>query len=64
MAERVKKSPDARQLLLSCGNTLQLTEADIDTLVKFVIKYIYSDRKSATIAEARASKWQLQKKKS
>ena len=29
VAERAKQSPDARQLLLSCGNTLQLTETDM-----------------------------------
>ena len=42
IAERLKKSLDARQLLL-CGNNLQLGD-DVDKLVKFVIKYyMYSD---------------------
>ena len=64
VAERLKKSPDLRQLLLSCGNNLQLADEDVDNLVKFVIKCVYSDGKSVTIAEARSSKWKLQKKKS
>ena len=64
VAERVKKSPDARQLLLSCGNNLQLADDDADKLIRFVIKYIYSDCKSATIAEARSTKWRLQNRKS
>ena len=64
VAERLKKSPDLRQLLLSCGNNLQLEDDDVDNLVKFVIKCVYSDGKSVTIAEARSSKWKLQKKKS
>ena len=31
---------------------------------KFVIKYVYNDKKSKTMAEARVSKWRVQKKKS
>ena len=64
VAEKLKKNPDARQLLLECGNNLELTDDIVDRLIKFVIQYIYSDKKSVSIAEARASKWKLQKRKS
>ena len=64
VTKRVKKSPDARKLLSACGENILITEEDIQKLTQFVIKYIYSDYKSNTIAEARASRWKLQKTKS
>ena len=39
-----------------------ITHEDIQKLTQFVIKYVYSDYKSKTIAEARASRRKLQKK--
>ena len=64
VTKKVRKSPEARDLLSACGKNILLTEDDIQKLVHFVIKYIYSDSKSKTIAEARASRWKLQKNKS
>ena len=64
VTKRVKKSPDARKLLSACGENIMITDDDIQKLTKFVIKYIYSDYKSKTIAEARASRWKQQKRKS
>ena len=55
MTKRVKKSPDARKLLSACGENIMITDDDIQKLTKFVIKYIYSDYKSKTIVEARAT---------
>ena len=60
----MKKSTDARKLLSACGENIVITDDDIQKLTQFVIKYIYSDYKSKTIAEARASRWKLQKRKS
>ena len=52
VTKRVKKSPDARNLLSACGEQIMMNEGDIQKLTKFVIKYVYSDSKSDTIAEA------------
>ena len=65
MTKSVKKSPDARKLPLACGVNMMISDDDIQTFTQFVIKYrIYSDYKSKTIAEVRASRWKLQKGKS
>ena len=61
VTKRVKKSPDARKLLSACGENIMITDDNIQKLTQFVIKYIYSDYKSKTIAEARASRWKQQK---
>jgi len=64
VADRVSKSSEARNLLASCGASLDLTDEAISNLNKFVIKYVYNDNKSLTPSAARASKWRCQKKKS
>ena len=46
------------------NHIIRHTEGSIQKLTQFVIKYIYSDSKSNTIPEARASRWKQQKKKS
>ena len=40
-----------------------LNEATVDSLEKFVIKYIYNDRNSCTLAEMRKRIWSRTKKK-
>ena len=62
--DRVVKSSDARQLLLHCGDSLDLKEEVLDDLLCFIRKFIYGDNKSTNMAEARAAKWKTLKKKS
>jgi len=62
VADRVSKSSEARNLLASCGASLDLTDEAISNMNKFVIKYVYNDNKSSTPSAARASKWRCQKK--
>ena len=61
--DRVEKSSEAHNLLKSCGTTLPVTQEIIDDLQKFVIRYIYHDTKHKTLAEVRATKWSVLKKK-
>ena len=58
------KSSDARNLLVSCGVSLELTDETIANMSKFVIKYVYNDTRSSTPSAARAAKWRHQKRKS
>ena len=64
VAERVKKSEEAKYLLASCGTNANLTDEIKDNMTKFTIKYVYNDKNSSTPSEARAIKWKQQKKKS
>ena len=62
--DRVVKSSEARQLLLHCGDSLDLKEEVLDDLLCFIRKFVYGDNKSINMAEARAAKWKKLKKKS
>ena len=53
----IVSNEEARHLLQKCGESIPATDAVLRDMIKFVIKYIYSDRKSSTLAEARAVKW-------
>ena len=64
VADRVSKSAEARNLLVSCGASLDLTDEAIANMNKFVIKYVSNDKSSITPAAARATKWRCQKIKS
>ena len=64
VVDKVVKSSDARNLLASCGASLELTDETIANMSKFVIKYVYNDTSSSTPSAARAAKWRCQKKKS
>ena len=64
VADRVKQSSEAQNLLTSCGSSLELTKETRQNMTKFVIKYVYNDTVSSTPAEARVAKWKKQKKKS
>lgn len=62
--EKVGKSSVARQQLSRCGDSLHLEEEVEQELFAFTRQVIYGDKKSSTMAEARASKWKTMKKKS
>ena len=61
----VKSSGEARMLLESCGRSLDITKSTTGNLTKFILRYIYNDRQSVSVTEARVKKWKsLMKKKS
>ena len=62
--EKVAKSSGARQQLSRCGDSLHLEEEVVQELFAFTRQVIYGDKKSSTMAEARASKWKAMKRKS
>ncbi|KAJ3583726.1 hypothetical protein NHX12_015651, partial [Muraenolepis orangiensis] len=57
----VAKSPVARRQLSRCGDSLDLEEEVIEELFEFKRHVIYGDKKSSTMAEARAAKWKRMK---
>lgn len=63
IADRLDKSKEAQGLLAACGTQLLVTEQVISDLERFVIRYVYGDTKSKTLAESRTAKWRAQKKK-
>ena len=60
--EKVMKSPEARNLLHECGDTIPITKNVLKKLKKFVPKFVYGSKKS-TCAEARADQWKSMKNK-
>lgn len=58
------KSSEARELLKGLGKYLPVTLQTQKDLEQFTIKYVYKDRTSKTLAEARAKKWETMKRKS
>ena len=62
--EKTVKSLDAMQLLKDVGKSLPVTPEVMENLSIFTIRYVYGDRKSTTLAEARAVKWEKMKDKS
>ena len=63
VVDHVEKSSEAHSLLKRCGTILPVTQEIIHDLQKFVIRYIYRDSKHKTLAEVRAAKWSVLKKK-
>ena len=63
VAERVKQSSEAQNLLTSCGSSLELTKETRQKMTRFVIKYVYNDTVSSTPAEARVAKWKKTEEK-
>jgi len=63
IAERSEKSKEAHDLLAACSMQLPVTQDIISDLQQFVMRYVYGDTKSKTLADARAAKWRAQKKK-
>ena len=64
IAGRVESSAEAKRLLSQCGAELPAAQSTLQDMEKFVIKYVYNDKKSKTMTEARVSKWRVQKIKS
>ena len=62
--DKMMKTPEARTFLTKCGENLLLNETVMDDLKSYVIRYIYGDLKNASLDQARANKWKMQKKKS
>eukprot|EP00794_Sanderia_malayensis_P006670 gene6670-7422_t len=64
VVEKTVKSSDAMQLLKDVGQSVPATPEVMEHLANFTIRYAYGDRKSTTLAEARALKWEKMKNKS
>ena len=58
------KSEEACKLLQGLGKRLPVTADMQDDMEQFTIRYIYKDKTSKRLAEARAKKWEAMKKKS
>ena len=58
------KSEEARKLLQGLGKRLPVTADMQDDMEQFTIRYIYNDKTGKRLAEARAKKWEVMKKKS
>ena len=62
--QSVVKSEEACELLTCLGKVIPVTEATLERMALFTIKYVYGDKDSTIFAEARALKWNNMKKKS
>ena len=62
--QSVVKSEEACELLTCLGKVILVTEATLETMALFTIKYVYGDKDSTTFDEARALKWNKMKEKS
>lgn len=60
--DKVTKSPVTRRQLLRCGDSLDLEEEVVEELFEFTLHVIYGNKKSSTMGEARAAKWNRMKK--
>ncbi len=58
---KVAKSALARQQLSMFGESLELEEEVLAELFQFTCLLVYGDKKSSTMAEARATKWKQMK---
>ena len=61
--QSVVKSEEACELLTCLGKMIPVTEATLERMAPFTIKYVYRDKDSRTFAEAGALKWNKMKKK-
>ena len=60
----IAKITDFSLSLDKVGMQLPITDSVVDQLRNCTIKSVYNDNKSKTLADARASKWKIMKKKS
>ena len=58
------KSQKALKLLSGLGKSLPVTSQTKKDVEKFPTKYVYKDKTSKTLSEARAKKWDAMKRKS
>eukprot|EP00794_Sanderia_malayensis_P000931 gene931-241_t len=64
VVEKTVKSSDAMQLLKDVRKSVPATPEVMEHLANFTIRHVYGDRKSTTLVEARALKWEKMKNKS
>ena len=57
------KSQKALKILSGFGKSLPVSSQTKKDMEKFTTKYVYKDKTSKTLAEARAKKWGAMKKK-
>ena len=62
--QSVVKSEEVCELLTCLGKVIPVTEATLERMALFTIKYVYGDKDSTTFAKARALKWNKMKIKS
>lgn len=62
--QKVISDPEARELLLRVGESLQLEDEVRANMKAFVLSKVYGESANATCGQARASKWHKLKKKS
>ena len=63
--KNVRKNIDeAKELLENFGKSLTMTEDCFKSVILFVIRFIYNDRKSSSLAESRYLSWKRMKMKS
>ena len=58
------KSEEPQELLRGLEKRLPVTPQTVKDMEQFTIKYLYKDRTSKTLEEARAKKWEGMKRKS
>ena len=61
---KMANSPVARRQLSRCGDDLAMEEDVVEELFRFTRDVVYFDKKSTSMAEARAVKWKSMKNKS
>ena len=61
--EKLKKSEEAKQLFTNLGMYDRLSEEDIKKCSMFLINFIYADKTSLTISQAKSKKWKAMKNK-
>ena len=64
MKNTFKCISETKECLEDFGKTLVLSEKVINDLIMFVIRFIYNDKKSKTLAESRVALWKKMKRKS
>ena len=60
----LKNIEDTKLLLDDLGKSLTMPKAVYKKIILFVLRYVYSDKKSLNIAESRSLVWRRMKKKS
>ena len=59
----IQANSESRRLLYHIRRKKHLSEKDIADVTKFLTKFLYNDKQSSTLAQARAKKWKVMKTK-
>ena len=59
---KIQKTREGQQMLLNIGRNKNVSQIDINKARKFVIKFIYNDKTSCNLAQARAKKMEADEK--